>query len=61
MVAEFLTKCTARLNEINKKSGQDSKSFELLDTKAHVVCTFLIITKSIDTGAYVGVYHGHQL
>jgi hypothetical protein len=36
MVAEFLTKCTARLNEINKKSGQDSKSFELLDTKAHV-------------------------
>ncbi|KAJ9574016.1 hypothetical protein L9F63_008613, partial [Diploptera punctata] len=36
MVAEFLTKCTTRLNEINKKSGQDSKAVELLDIRAHV-------------------------
>ncbi|XP_069694357.1 protein unc-80 homolog isoform X2 [Periplaneta americana] len=36
MVAEFLTKCTNRLNEINKKSGQDSKTIELLDIRAHV-------------------------
>ncbi|XP_021940294.1 protein unc-80 homolog isoform X4 [Zootermopsis nevadensis] len=36
MVAEFHTKCTVRLNEINKKSGQDSKTIELLDIKSHV-------------------------
>nr|CAD7260717.1 unnamed protein product [Timema shepardi] len=36
MVAEFLTKSTARLNEINKKSGQDGKSIELLDIRSHV-------------------------
>ncbi|KAG8225919.1 hypothetical protein J437_LFUL005955 [Ladona fulva] len=36
MVAEFLTKCTARLSELNKKSGQDGKPIELLDSKSHV-------------------------
>nr|CAD7443504.1 unnamed protein product [Timema bartmani] len=36
MVAEFLTKSTARLNEINKKSGQDGKAIELLDIRSHV-------------------------
>ena len=56
MVAEFLTKCTARLNEISKKSGQDSKSFELLDTKAHVVCT-LDINCSVLTKGLVPSYY----
>jgi len=50
MVAEFLTKCTARLNEINKKSGQDNKSFELLDTRAHVVCTLNINCRVLTKG-----------
>ncbi|XP_071444564.1 protein unc-80 homolog isoform X1 [Hetaerina americana] len=36
MVAEFLTKCTARLTELNKKSGQEGKPIELLDIKSHV-------------------------
>lgn len=37
MVAEFLTKCTSRLAEINKKPGGDGKTVELLDIRAHVV------------------------
>ncbi|XP_046393341.1 protein unc-80 homolog [Ischnura elegans] len=36
MVAEFLTKCNARLTELNKKSGQEGKPIELLDIKSHV-------------------------
>ena len=39
MVAEFLTKCTNRLAELNKKPGGDGKTVELLDTRAHVVGT----------------------
>jgi len=60
MVAEFLTKCTARLNDINKKSGQDSKSFELLDTKAHVVCTldinYGVLTKGLGPSYLLQIY-----
>jgi hypothetical protein len=37
MVADFLMKCTTRLNELNKKTKEDGKAVELLDTKAHVV------------------------
>ncbi|XP_049834730.1 protein unc-80 homolog isoform X4 [Schistocerca gregaria] len=36
MVAEFLTKSSARLAELNKKSSQDGKTVELLDIKSHV-------------------------
>ncbi|XP_066978451.1 protein unc-80 homolog isoform X1 [Macrobrachium rosenbergii] len=36
VVAEFLTTCSTRLNEINKKSGQESKHSDLLDTKSHL-------------------------
>ncbi|KAJ1528104.1 hypothetical protein ONE63_008019 [Megalurothrips usitatus] len=36
MVAEFLTKCTTRLAELNKKPGGDGKAVELLDTRAHI-------------------------
>ncbi|XP_065337258.1 protein unc-80 homolog isoform X7 [Cloeon dipterum] len=36
MVADFLNKCTARLNELNKKTQQEGKPVELLDIKAHV-------------------------
>ncbi|KAE8737653.1 hypothetical protein FOCC_FOCC016879, partial [Frankliniella occidentalis] len=36
MVAEFLTKCTARLAELNKKPGGDGKAVELLDVRAHI-------------------------
>lgn len=39
MVAEFLTKSTTRLAELNKKPGGDGKTVELLDTRAHIVST----------------------
>jgi hypothetical protein len=60
MVAEFLTKCTARLNEINKKLGQDSKSFELLDIKAHVVRTLdsscSVLTEGLEPSYYLQIF-----
>jgi hypothetical protein len=40
MVADFLTKCTSRLADLNKKTQQEGKPIELLDTKAHVVRYF---------------------
>ncbi|XP_050693714.1 protein unc-80 homolog isoform X3 [Eriocheir sinensis] len=36
VVAEFLTTCSQRLSDINKKSGQESKNLDLLDTKSHL-------------------------
>ncbi|XP_042207937.1 protein unc-80 homolog isoform X3 [Homarus americanus] len=36
VVAEFLTTCSLRLAEINKKAGQDNKHADLLDTKCHL-------------------------
>nr|XP_027221615.1 protein unc-80 homolog [Penaeus vannamei] len=36
VVAEFLTTCSTRLSEINKKAGQESKHSDLLDTKCHL-------------------------
>ncbi|XP_069159541.1 protein unc-80 homolog isoform X1 [Procambarus clarkii] len=36
VVAEFLTTCSQRLAEINKKAGQESKHSDLLDTKCHL-------------------------
>ncbi|XP_063871430.1 protein unc-80 homolog isoform X10 [Scylla paramamosain] len=36
VVAEFLTTCSLRLADINKKSGQESKHSDLLDTKSHL-------------------------
>lgn len=36
MVGDFVTRCSARLVELNKKS-QDGKTIELLDSKCHVV------------------------
>ncbi|XP_059490383.1 protein unc-80 homolog isoform X4 [Neocloeon triangulifer] len=36
MVADFLTKCSARLMELNKKTQQEGKPVELMDIKAHV-------------------------
>ncbi|XP_042889771.1 protein unc-80 homolog isoform X4 [Penaeus japonicus] len=36
VVAEFLTTCSTRLAEINKKAGQESKHSDLLDTKCHL-------------------------
>ena len=40
VVAEFLTTCSLRLADINKKSGQESKHSDLLDTKSHLVSSF---------------------
>lgn len=42
VVAEFLTTCSQRLADINKKSGQESKHSDLLDTKSHLVSTVLM-------------------
>lgn len=42
VVAEFLTTCSSRLAEINKKAGQESKHSDLLDTKCHLVCKTLV-------------------
>ncbi|CAL4091464.1 unnamed protein product, partial [Meganyctiphanes norvegica] len=36
VVAEFLTTCSARLQEINKKLGHENKQSELLDNKCHM-------------------------
>ncbi|KAK4295652.1 hypothetical protein Pmani_031795 [Petrolisthes manimaculis] len=36
VVAEFLTTCSTRLVEINKKAGQEIKHSDLLDTKCHL-------------------------
>lgn len=43
VVAEFLTACSQRLADINKKSGQESKHSDLLDTKSHLVSNILIL------------------
>ena len=37
VVAEFLTMSSARLNELNRKTGHENKANELLDTKCHLV------------------------
>ncbi|XP_039288610.1 protein unc-80 homolog isoform X7 [Nilaparvata lugens] len=36
LVADFMTKTTARLIELNKKFPQDSRQIELLDLRAHI-------------------------
>ncbi|KAK6643812.1 hypothetical protein RUM43_000075 [Polyplax serrata] len=36
LVADFHSKCTIRLAEINKKSGSDGKTVEILDVKSHL-------------------------
>lgn len=36
MVGDFVTRCTVRLIELNRKSP-DGKTIELLDSKCHVV------------------------
>ena len=36
MVGDFVTRCSTRLVELNKKS-QDGKTIELLDSKCHIV------------------------
>ncbi|GLG97294.1 Protein unc-80 homolog [Gryllus bimaculatus] len=36
LVAEFLTKSTIRLAELNKKAGSDGKPVEILDIRSHV-------------------------
>uniref|UniRef100_T1IVG6 Uncharacterized protein n=1 Tax=Strigamia maritima TaxID=126957 RepID=T1IVG6_STRMM len=36
VVAEFLTKCTSRLVDLNKRMGQENKIQDLLDTKCHI-------------------------
>ncbi|KAL0270475.1 UNVERIFIED_CONTAM: hypothetical protein PYX00_007876 [Menopon gallinae] len=36
LVAYFHSKCTARLAEINKKTGYDGKNVEILDVKSHL-------------------------
>lgn len=37
LVADFHSKCTARLAEIHKKTGYDGKNVEILDIKSHLV------------------------
>ena len=42
MVADFLTRATSRLAELNRKLGETGKPFELLDIRSHVVSTFFV-------------------
>lgn len=37
LVTDFVTSCTARLTELNKKYPQDGKVVELLDLRSHLV------------------------
>lgn len=37
LVADFHSKCTLRLAEINKRTGYDGKTVEILDIKSHLV------------------------
>ncbi|GAB6032279.1 hypothetical protein CHUAL_010920 [Chamberlinius hualienensis] len=36
VVAEFITKCYGRYHELSKKTGQEAKTSDLLDTKCHM-------------------------
>lgn len=40
LVGEFIGRCTVRLAELAKRSGQEGKPVELLDTRSHVVKIF---------------------
>lgn len=42
LVADFHSKCTARLAEIHKKTGYDGKNVEILDIKSHLVSLKMI-------------------
>ena len=42
--SEFLTKCSVKLNEINKKSAQE-KNLELLDQKCFIKLNEVIAVK----------------
>lgn len=38
LVSDFVTKCSARIAELNKKYPQEGKIVELLDLRSHIVC-----------------------
>lgn len=40
LVGEFIGRCIVRLAELAKRSGQEGKPVELLDTRSHVVKIF---------------------